>query len=193
MERKDSTKSQVSEHTIKVHLNLSCCVHADVNKRQITGGKNNSDKIEEGISPKWQTCDLEHELYRQIPKSEGKRDVSTADELYSHLLPFRRKTFSLLTFGWIVFFFVSFFYSIKEYCQRPSSATIFSTIVGHFQRRGYNYILKLRIFSVTNSFFKTGAFIISWCRKKYMYSDYYVRVQIQYQLVLEVHIKNYLV
>ena len=41
MERKDSTKSQVSEHTIKVYSNLSCSIHADVNKRQITGG--NSD------------------------------------------------------------------------------------------------------------------------------------------------------
>ena len=47
MERKDSTKSQVSEHTIKVYSNLSCCIYADVNKRQITGGKNKSDKIEE--------------------------------------------------------------------------------------------------------------------------------------------------
>ena len=45
--RKDSAKSQVSEHTIEVNLNLSCCIHADVNKRQITEGKNSSDKIEE--------------------------------------------------------------------------------------------------------------------------------------------------
>ena len=36
-----------SEHTIKVYSDLSCCVHADVSKRQITGGKDNSDKIEE--------------------------------------------------------------------------------------------------------------------------------------------------
>ena len=51
-ERKYSYK--VSEHTIKVYSNLSCCIHADVNKRQITGGKNSSDKIEEkeeGIFP----------------------------------------------------------------------------------------------------------------------------------------------
>ena len=33
--------------TIKVYSNLSCCIHADENKRQITGGKNSSDKIEE--------------------------------------------------------------------------------------------------------------------------------------------------
>ena len=46
-ERKDSTKSQVREYTIEVYSNLSCCIHADENKRQITGGKNNSDKIEE--------------------------------------------------------------------------------------------------------------------------------------------------
>ena len=46
--RKEKTmKSQVSEHTIEVYSNLSCCIHADVNKRQITVGKNNSDKIEE--------------------------------------------------------------------------------------------------------------------------------------------------
>ena len=38
-------KYHVSENTIKVYSNLSC-IHADVNKRQITGGKNNSDKIE---------------------------------------------------------------------------------------------------------------------------------------------------
>ena len=41
------TKSQVSEHTAKVYSNLSCCIHADVNKRQITRGKNSPDKIEE--------------------------------------------------------------------------------------------------------------------------------------------------
>ena len=46
-EAKISTESQVSEHTIKVYSNLSCCIHADVNKRQITGRKNN----QEGISP----------------------------------------------------------------------------------------------------------------------------------------------
>ena len=32
---------------LKYNSNLSNCIHADVNKRQITGGKNNSDKIEE--------------------------------------------------------------------------------------------------------------------------------------------------
>ena len=46
-ERKDSAKSQVSEHTIEVYLYFSCCVHADVNKRQIMERKNSSDKIEE--------------------------------------------------------------------------------------------------------------------------------------------------
>ena len=30
----------------KVYSNLSCCIHADMNKRQIMGGKNSSDKIE---------------------------------------------------------------------------------------------------------------------------------------------------
>ena len=58
---------------------------------------------------------MEHKLCHQIPKSEGKRTVSTADELYYHLPPFRRKFFSLLAFTWIVFLFVTFFYSIKEY------------------------------------------------------------------------------
>ena len=42
---------------IKVYSNLSCGIHAEVNKRQITGGKNSPDKIEErreeGIFPKW--------------------------------------------------------------------------------------------------------------------------------------------
>ena len=47
MERKDSTKSQVREHTIKVYSNLSCYIHADLNKWQITGGKNSFDQIEE--------------------------------------------------------------------------------------------------------------------------------------------------
>ena len=45
--RKDSIKSQVSEHMTEVYSNLSSCIHADVNKRQITGGKNSSDRIEE--------------------------------------------------------------------------------------------------------------------------------------------------
>ena len=47
--RKEKTlkKSQVSEQIIEIYSNLSCCIHADVNKRQITGGKNSSDKIEE--------------------------------------------------------------------------------------------------------------------------------------------------
>ena len=44
--RINSTESQVSEHTIKVYSNLSCCIHTDVNKRQITG-KNSPDNIEE--------------------------------------------------------------------------------------------------------------------------------------------------
>ena len=38
--------SEVSEHTIKLYSNLSCCIHTDVNKRQITGGKNKTDKIQ---------------------------------------------------------------------------------------------------------------------------------------------------
>ena len=45
--RKDSANSQVSEYTTEVYLNFSCCIHADVNKRQITEGKNSSDKMEE--------------------------------------------------------------------------------------------------------------------------------------------------
>ena len=43
----NSANSRVSEHTIQVYSDLYCCIHADVNKRQITGGKNSSDKIEE--------------------------------------------------------------------------------------------------------------------------------------------------
>ena len=100
MERKDSTKSQVSEHTIKVYSNLSCCIHADVNKRQITGGKNNS-KIEEkggGKIPLMINLRFGARAQPLIPKSERKLNMSTADELYSHLPPFRITTVSLLTF-----------------------------------------------------------------------------------------------
>ena len=52
--RINSTKSQVREHTIYVYSNLSCCIHTDVNKRQVMRGKNSSDQIEEirgNISP----------------------------------------------------------------------------------------------------------------------------------------------
>ena len=41
------TESQVREHAIKVYSNFSCGIHTDVNKRQIMGGKNSPDKIEE--------------------------------------------------------------------------------------------------------------------------------------------------
>ena len=109
--RKDSTKSQVREHTIKVYSNLSCCIHADVNKRQITGGKNTYDEMEErrrGDIPRMINFWF-GERALPIAKSEAKRAVSIADEQYSHLPPFRRKTFSLLAFNWIVFsLFLSF-------------------------------------------------------------------------------------
>ena len=52
--KKKREKILVSEHTIKVYSNLYCGIHADVNKRQITVGKNSPDKIEErrsGIIP----------------------------------------------------------------------------------------------------------------------------------------------
>ena len=48
MERKENTaKSQVSESTIEVYLNVSCRIHADVNKILSTEVKNISDKIQE--------------------------------------------------------------------------------------------------------------------------------------------------
>ena len=43
-------------------------------------------------------------------------DLVRDTNILMEALPSYRKNFSLLTFTWIVFFFVSFFYSIKEYC-----------------------------------------------------------------------------
>ena len=47
--KKRLSKTQISEHTIEVYLNLCCCIRADLNKRQIIKGKNSSDKTEEKI------------------------------------------------------------------------------------------------------------------------------------------------
>ena len=115
--RKDSTTSHVSEHSIKVYSHLSWWIYADVNKRQITGGKNSPDKLQEkrGNIPRMinlrfgvQALPLNPNVWRK------------ADRIYrwqTVFLPFAiwRKTFSLLAFTWF-FFFVSFFYSTKEYC-----------------------------------------------------------------------------
>ena len=107
-----------------------------MNKRQITRGKNSSDKIEEkggNISP---MINLRFRAQARPLKSKGKRHMSITDELHSLLLPLTdikwgprpgcgyfsggsseiQKDFLAPDFYLNCFFFVSFFYSIKEYC-----------------------------------------------------------------------------
>ena len=77
-----------------------------MNKGQITKGKNNSDKIKGKISGNIpRTINLRIRALPLNPKVWRKADHTyCADELYFHLLPFRRKTFSFLALTWIVFF-----------------------------------------------------------------------------------------
>ena len=109
--RKEKAKSEVSEHTIKVCLNFSCCIHADVNKRQITEGKNSSDKMEEkrrGNIPRMINLRFWIRALPLNPKSEGKQTVSTVLKNCVFYLPsFKRK----LSRSWLLpkLFLVSFF------------------------------------------------------------------------------------
>ena len=96
-----------SEHTIEVYSNLSC-IRANVNKRQITGGKNNSDKIEEkgrGNIPLM--INLRFEVRALPSKSEGKQPYLP---LTNCIITFRHLE-ERLSRSWLLpeFFFFCFF------------------------------------------------------------------------------------
>ena len=111
-------KSQVSEHTIIVYSNLSSGIHADVNKRQITGGKNSTDKIEErrrGNIPPNDKLEIWNSgsaiKFQGLKESEPYLPLTNCIFTFCHLEDFLAPVCYLNCF-----FFVSFFYSIKEYC-----------------------------------------------------------------------------
>ena len=109
--RKDPAKSQVSKHRIEVYLNFSCCIHADVNKRQITEGKNSSDKIKgkrKGNIPRMINLRFWNRALLLNPKVWRKADRTyRAEELCFYLLSFKRKLYH----PWLLpeLFLVSFF------------------------------------------------------------------------------------
>ena len=70
----------MSEHTIEEYFDFSYSIHADVNKRQITEGKNATDSIEEerrGNIPRMINLRFWIRALPSNPKSEGKQTVST--------------------------------------------------------------------------------------------------------------------
>ena len=103
-----------SEHTIEVYLNFSRCIYADVNKRQITEGKNSSDKIEKKreYSPndKREILNSCSAIKPKVWRKAGR--IYRAEELCFYLLFFKRK----ISRSWLLpeLFLVSFFLFTKR-------------------------------------------------------------------------------
>ena len=112
-EKKDSTKSQVIEHTIEVYSNFSCCIHADMNKRRIMGRKNSSDKIKK--KRRWEYSPIDKLLILNsgsVIKSQSLKESGPYQQLtnciftFHHLEEFFALGFYLNCFCFFLFLFL---------------------------------------------------------------------------------------